>query len=129
MRFQHLSAAPSKAVRSKAPPPGTRVLMVLQSPPFGGGSGPEQGSDYLQLLQVLELTGARCLLGAPRSAEQEVTRSCWAWAKGGDMSPSVRAGLERVLGRGSPRKVAGVPQLPGPTPVSFLQETMSPGSP
>ena len=39
----------------------------------------------------------------------------------------MRAGLG-VLGRGRPRKVTGVPQPPGPTPVSFLQEAVLPGS-
>ena len=40
----------------------------------------------------------------------------------------MRVGL-RGLGRGRPRKVTGVPQPPGPTPVSFLQETVLAGSP
>ena len=40
----------------------------------------------------------------------------------------MRAGLVG-LGRGSPRKVTGVPQLPAPIPLSFLQETVFPGSP
>ena len=40
----------------------------------------------------------------------------------------MRAGLG-VLGRGRPRKVRGVPQPPGPRPLSFLQETVLPGSP
>ena len=40
----------------------------------------------------------------------------------------MRAGLERGLGRGRPRKVTGVPQPPGPRPLSFLQETVLPES-
>ena len=40
----------------------------------------------------------------------------------------MRAGLERGLGRRRPRKVRGVPQPPGPRPLSFLQETVLPGS-
>ena len=40
----------------------------------------------------------------------------------------MRAGLEQGLGKGSPRKVTGVPQPPGPRPLSFLQETVLPGS-
>ena len=39
----------------------------------------------------------------------------------------MRAGLGG-LGRGRPRKVRGVPQPPGPRPLSFLQETVLPGS-
>ena len=39
----------------------------------------------------------------------------------------MRAGLGG-LGRGRPRKVTGVPQPPGPRPLSFLQETVLPGS-
>ena len=61
-----------------------------------------------------------------------MSRSCWAWGGGGGgghRNPSVREGLEGRLGRDSPRKVTGVPQLPGPIPVSFLQETVFPGSP
>ena len=40
----------------------------------------------------------------------------------------MRAGLEEGLGRGRPGKVTGVPQPPGPRPLSFLQEVMLPGS-
>ena len=60
-----------------------------------------------------------------------MTRSCWAWGGGegaGHRSPSVRAGLERGVWRGRPRKVTGVPQPPGPRPLSYLQETVLPGS-
>ena len=39
------------------------------------------------------------------------------------------AGLEGGLRRGSPRKVTGVPQPPGPRPLSFLQVMLLPGSP
>ena len=65
-----------------------------------------------------------------QEGSQEVTRSCWTWGGGGGgghRGPSVRAGLEG-LGRGIPRKVTGVPQPPGPKPLSFLQETVLPGS-
>ena len=60
-----------------------------------------------------------------------MTRSWWAWGGGGgggQRSPSVRVGLEEGLGRGNPSKVTGVPQPPGPRPLSFLQETVLPGS-
>ena len=40
----------------------------------------------------------------------------------------MRPGLEQGLGKGSPRKVTGVPQPPGPRPLSFLQETVLPES-
>ena len=40
----------------------------------------------------------------------------------------MREELEEGLVRGSPRKVTGVPQPPGPRPLSFLQETVLPGS-
>ena len=40
----------------------------------------------------------------------------------------MRAGLQGLV-RGHPRKVTGVPQPPGPTPVSFLQEVVLPGNP
>ena len=61
-----------------------------------------------------------------------MTRSFWAWGGGGGgghRSPSVMAGLEGGLRRGSPRKVTGVPQPPGPRPLSFLQVMLLPGSP
>ena len=60
-----------------------------------------------------------------------MTRSFWAWGGGGGgghRGPSVRAGLEEGLGKGRHRKVTGVPQPPGPKPLSFLQETVLPGS-
>ena len=66
-----------------------------------------------------------------QEGSQEVTRSCWTWGGGGGgghRGPSLRAGLEGGLGKGSPRKVTGVPQPPGPKPLSFLQETVLPGS-
>ena len=61
-----------------------------------------------------------------------MTRSCWAWGGGGGgghRSLSVMAGLEGGLGRGRPRKLTGVPQPPGPRPLSFLQVMLLPGNP
>ena len=45
------------------------------------------------------------------------------------MEPLSEGRLGGVLGKGSPRKLTGFPQHPGPRPLSFLQMMLLPGSP